>query len=163
MSRTRAECVAAILALLEPLARGFAELLEEGRRSGSQDEHPLARWPGTARQLRRTLHRLRARGVELDVFDMGHGRYYLRSRDLERLPELLGSCPQRGTDHPYPRSIDGAPVAANDAAEDEDLDVAGARFAEQLLAAQGKRLRAAARAPGGRDEPRRRASSRGPR
>lgn len=127
----RPELEAALLALLRPLASGLADLIlaHQGER-GADGSPPIAAWPGTSRQLRRTLERLRARGVEIAVVPIGHV-YYLRTADLERLPDLLAERPSR---------LHFAGAAANDRAVDEDVEASGERLAEQLLAARGKRL-----------------------
>ena len=130
----RAELEAALLALFalvgRPFAAGLAELLLTHQGERADGKPPIAAWPGTSRQLRRTLERLRARGVEFETFAIGR-RSYLRTSDLERLPELLADRPS---------GLQLASAAANDRSVDEDVEAGGERLAEQLLAAHGKRL-----------------------
>jgi hypothetical protein len=126
---SRQELSEGLRRLLEPFAEELAGLLLK-HLDEAREGPPLAVWPGSARQLRRTLERLRARGIAVDTFAIGR-RYYLRTADLERLPGLLA-------ERPATLQIAGSP--ANDRVEEEDVEASGERFAEQLLAARGKRL-----------------------
>jgi hypothetical protein len=126
---SRQELSEALRRLLDPLAEELAGLLLK-HMDEARDRPPLAVWPGSARQLRRTLERLQARGITVDTVAIGR-RYYLRTIDLERLPELLAE---------RPAALQIADSPANDRAEEEDVEASGERFAEQLLAARGKRL-----------------------
>jgi hypothetical protein len=125
-SRDREDFAQRLRALLAPIADELALLIE--RRAGD-DEAPLARWPGSARQWRRVASKLGALGIEAPPAIPVGRALYLRRADLEGLPALLA----RSRAQP-----DSAPLAV-------DRDPEAERIAEELVAGVGKRLASAPR------------------